>query len=500
MILFDTDSAGKRVGNFWNGIHFHPTDAIEDDWGKRILDEIAEDRAADTVRLYAMLEDIVTRAPDGTLAYDFSLCDRRLDYLTEKGFGLLISFNFMPACMAENAALLSAQAKNRTRYKGKMIITSPPRDYGEWEEVCHVTAEHLLQRYGEEQVSHWYLQCWNEPDISAFFMGDVPNTDAGENLRLREYLRLYAAFAHGVKRVSQRFLIGQSLACELPFLDGFLRTAKETGLPLDFISLHTYGTSVWELNRPGGKRFHAENTVRVYDEYRKVTDAYFPELPVIIDEWGASSQGFCNREECPALLFREDSGFAAYFCKMVAAYLRENARIEKMMICLSGQHEMTVDFSGFRNFFTLHHIRKPIYNAYVLMGKLRERVLLQYTDGPLTALGTVSDDGETAVLALAYAHETFSEPLPPRTETIVFRGFQGEKTVTVWLIDETHTNPYRLALRFGWGDGEYTEEQLAILREEGRLKPFSVRKQDFDREQEVSVTLGSNALCLIEVR
>ena len=46
--------------NFWNHIHFHPTDAIEDDWGRAILDEVAADGVARSVRMYAMLEDIVT--------------------------------------------------------------------------------------------------------------------------------------------------------------------------------------------------------------------------------------------------------------------------------------------------------------------------------------------------------------------------------------------------------------------------------------------------------
>ena len=50
----------KPARNFWNNIHFHPTDAIEDEWGQRILNKFAKDGAAKTVRMYAMIEDIVT--------------------------------------------------------------------------------------------------------------------------------------------------------------------------------------------------------------------------------------------------------------------------------------------------------------------------------------------------------------------------------------------------------------------------------------------------------
>ena len=35
------DGKGEQIHNFWNNIHFHPTDAIEDDWGRLILDQVS---------------------------------------------------------------------------------------------------------------------------------------------------------------------------------------------------------------------------------------------------------------------------------------------------------------------------------------------------------------------------------------------------------------------------------------------------------------------------
>ena len=79
----------KYQKNFWNNCIFHPTDAIEDSWGKRILDRISEDKAIDTVRIYNMFEDIVYIDGNGKIAYDFRVNDLRLDYLVEKGFDVL---------------------------------------------------------------------------------------------------------------------------------------------------------------------------------------------------------------------------------------------------------------------------------------------------------------------------------------------------------------------------------------------------------------------------
>ena len=58
--------ARKQI-NFWNHIHFHPTDAIEDRWGQRILGRIERDHAAKMIRMHTMFEDMVTRGADGAL-------------------------------------------------------------------------------------------------------------------------------------------------------------------------------------------------------------------------------------------------------------------------------------------------------------------------------------------------------------------------------------------------------------------------------------------------
>jgi len=60
-LLIDAASPAEKLPNFWNNLHFHPTDAVEDLWGKTFLDRISADRSAQYVRLYTMFEDIVSR-------------------------------------------------------------------------------------------------------------------------------------------------------------------------------------------------------------------------------------------------------------------------------------------------------------------------------------------------------------------------------------------------------------------------------------------------------
>jgi hypothetical protein len=45
------DRTVKKQKDFWNACVFHPTDAVEDPWGRRILDRMAKDGAVKTVRI-----------------------------------------------------------------------------------------------------------------------------------------------------------------------------------------------------------------------------------------------------------------------------------------------------------------------------------------------------------------------------------------------------------------------------------------------------------------
>ena len=447
----------RKQENFWNGCVFHPTDAVEDSWGKRILDRMATDKAVKMVRIYTMFEDIVYLDEKDQLQYDFRVNDLRLDYLVEKGYDMMLAYAAVPDCISIPGAK-SSVSKNKTRYKGKMFNTMPPKDYSLWEEVCYEYTKHIVERYGIETVSRWHLHCFNEPDLSAFFLADADKKDW--QTRLDAYCPLYEHFTRGILRVSEKLCIGgPALAGNPDFLNGFLAFIREKQLRLDYIALHHYGTSPVRLNS-GEEQLRAENNLRKHASYMDVIRAQgFGDTEVVVDEWGAASAGFYNREECPLLMFRETEVYAAYFTKLIYQYLHSDMIPAKLMICLSGQHEMVEDFSGFRNFFTLNFIAKPIYNAFILAGRLGEKLLeADWENETVSVIPTKTEKGYAVLLS--YSDETFTEDLPALEETVTL---PEAKELTVWCIDKTTTNPYRLY--------EAGVTDVARLRQEGQLQP-----------------------------
>lgn len=484
----------RQTQKFWNHCLFHPTDAVEDPWGKRILDRMAEDKAIDTVRIYAMLEDIVYLDEEGNLQYDFRINDLRLDYLVEKGYDLIIAYAAVPDCIAQSTEFKRASAFNATRYKGKMWNTAPPADASVWEEVCYTYTKHIVERYGVEKVSKWHLHCFNEPDIPSFFMSQLPS--GHEEERSEAYCKMYAAFVRGLSRVSEKLTMGGPALANKPlFLDYFLQYVRENDLRLDYIALHNYGTSPKAL-REKTANITVQNNIDRHEGYMDVIRKNgFENTEIVIDEWGVATRGFANRLESPELMFRETEVFSAYYGKLIRRFLDTGYDISKLVICLSGQHEMTEDFTGFRNFFTLNFIAKPIYNAHILASRLgTDLVAAQTENNDIAVIPTKVDDGYAVMLS--YASENF-EGVPQMDEELAFEEDITGKQVTVWCIDRDTTNPYRLFEKMGSPEQPDTA-QIKALREEGKLKPVAQYVAQSNALQPIALT--SNCLYLITVK
>ena len=486
-----SDAVVKKQENFWNGCLFHPTDAIEDPWGKRILDRMAADGSIHTVRIYTMFEDILYLDEHGALQYDFRVSDLRLDYMIEKGYNLLLAYGGMPDCIARTTQNKTSVSFNKTRYKGKMWNSAPPKDYALWEEVCYQYTKHIVERYGLERVSQWHMQCFNEADIPWFFMSELPPEAHQE--RLVEYCKLYEAFERGIRKVSDDILIGgPALATFHEFLGGWLDHVREKQLKLDFISVHNYGMEPPQFYE--NKKIAVSNNVQNHLKHlATIKEHGFENTPIIIDEWGMASGGFVNRSVCAELMRRETEVFSAYFAKLIHHFIYHKFNVKQMLICLSGQHEMTEDFTGFRNFFTLNFIAKPIYNAYILASKLKGYLLDAAVDNENVFMVPTKDEKDNYAVLLTYASEHLEEDIPTIEETVTFETSIKDKQVTMWCIDKKTTNPCRLHEKLGIE--QPTEEQIRLLQEEGRLKPVFVGTG----VDEIKLELSPNATYLITV-
>ena len=482
------DQKDKDLKNFWNHIVFHPTDAIEDEWGQQILEMCHKDGAAQTVRLYTMFEEMVTLDEQGQMHFDFSKNDYRLDYLVSKGFDILLSYAFVPGFLTDDADFY------KPRYKGNKLHIGKVVDYERWEEICRVYTQHIVDRYGEEQVAKWHLNCYNEPDSGNFFYKKCPDMDT----KIAEFCKIYDGFEAGITSVSKKLCLGGPALAQSPrsfeFLAGLLHHIKETGRRIDFVNFHNYGAGPNMMHQLVLK--YAQNITRV------VKACGFEGLPLWCGEWGATGEGYKDIFKAPGNAFRDNEIFAAYFVKLLTYWDEQGAPFEKMLLCLSGQHDNEKDFLGYRSFVTKNGYPKPIYNAFVLAARLgTEKLCFFNADKTIggervSIMPTKHPDGHMSIL-LAFGDDDLQKVFEPCRLTLELAGLDKTCRVEGYRIDANHANAITKYRELGCPD-EPTEEQKAAIVEFAKLKAEDLGVVT-PEDSAVKVNMISNTTLLLEI-
>ena len=145
------------------------------------------------VRFHAILHDevgVYNEDEHGNPVYNFAYVDQIYDGLLKLGVRPFVEISFMPKKLAFNP-----DALHPFWYKQNV---SPPKSMEGWDALMTHFAQHLVDRYGIDEVSQWYFEVWNEPNID--FWGGIP--------RKKSYFDLYAHTARALKAVSPRLRVG----------------------------------------------------------------------------------------------------------------------------------------------------------------------------------------------------------------------------------------------------------------------------------------------------
>ncbi len=223
------------------------------------------------------------RFPDGTehVSYNFTYLDRVMDYYIANGLKPFLELGFMPEKMASGTQTIFY-------WKGN---TTPPADHEKWAELIRVTLRHLADRYGEEEVSTWPCEVWNEPNLPGFW----------EHADEDKYHELYAASVRAVKETLPKMRVGGPAICggatSLDWVRNFLTYCRDNQLPVDFLTRHAYMGENPE--RRGRYLYHTMRTVEsIAEEMQATRDIIdsFPEyagMEMHITEFNTSYHPFC---------------------------------------------------------------------------------------------------------------------------------------------------------------------------------------------------------------
>ena len=139
------------------------------------------------VRFHAIFHDevgVYNEDEHGNPVYNFAYVDEIYDGLLKNGVRPVVEISFMPKKLAFNPDDL-----HPFWYKQNV---SPPKSYERWDDLITHFAQHLVDRYGIDEVAQWYFEVWNEPNID--FWNGIP--------RQKSYFALYDHTARDLKAVN----------------------------------------------------------------------------------------------------------------------------------------------------------------------------------------------------------------------------------------------------------------------------------------------------------
>ncbi len=431
--------------------------------------------------------NVYTLDANGKPVYDFTITDQTFDEYKRAGVRPMVELGFMPKDLA---ATVPGVDVYQVHYPANVVAgasNNPPKDYAAWGELIRRYTEHLVERYGKEQVSTWYFEVWNEPDI-----GYWHGTPA-------EYYKLYDYAVAGVRAALPNALVGGPASTgpgsqkSAAFLDNFLQhclndksAADGKPVPLDFISFHPKGSPTVV---DGHVRMGLAGELKASEAGFKIVAKYpqYIHLPIILSEADPEGCAACSMKVNPANAYRNGPLYATYTAAAIKALfdLQDRSNVNLIgMLSWSFEFEGKDYFEGFRTLAT-NGIDKPVLNVFRMAALMSgERVKTSSTgEVPLDdILATgVRQTPDVDSIATKAQHEAavmlwnyHDDDLPAEGSTVqvTIAGIPaGVKKVLLqhYRIDDTHSNSYSAWKAMG-SPQTPTPEQYARLKAAGQLE------------------------------
>ena len=411
--------------------------------------------------------------------YNFSYVDQIYDALLSHGVRPFVELDFMPKALA-------ADPHMRQSFWYHPIV-SPPRSYAAWDRMIRAFARHLIARYGIDEVSTWYFEVWNEPNLD--FWGGVP--------KQQTYFRLYDHTARALKEVNPRLRVGGPATAQAAWVSQFLAHVHRVGAPIDFVSTHVYANdtaeNVFGVHEKVPRRAMVCLAARKVKE--EIARSPYPHLSLILSEYNASYSNEPDVTDTP------------YMGPWLATTIARCDGLVKMMsywtfsdVFDEGGVIRKPFYGGF-GLIAEDDIPKAAFNAFAILHKLGD---IRLDPAARSALVTRTARGDLAIALWYYSPPdgTGARYTPPpasrpsRIFDIRIQGISPSARGELWRVDDRHSNVLQTFDAMGrprWP----TPAQITELRAAGRLAPA---RQLTLSDGEVKVVVPQHGLAVLLLR
>lgn len=425
------------------------------------------------VRMHGLFHDdmfVYFRKPDGKVVYNWQYIDELYDRMLAIGVKPFVELGFFPKDMA------AENSKTQMWWKGYVSVDR--NNFGKWHDLIKAFTQHIVDRYGINEVLTWYFEVWNESNLTGtggFFHGTKS-----------DYFRLYKEAVTAIKSIDERLKVGGPATSNFiadhrhdgeildhsqsrfytqeeinkqqwkgVWIEDFLHYCEKENLPVDFISTHPYPTD-YALDPETGRGKGAIRYVHSLKDdiqwlRQQLADSKYPEAEIHLTEWstGPNSRDRMHDILPPAAYIIKTNLDCIGLANSLMYWTFTDVFEEK-----GGGEEI---FHGGFGMINFQGLVKPSFHAYRMLNQLGDEKI--YYKDPLF-ISRSSKTGKLSAIAFNYPKE-YEQTVPSmqnftnymnassKTLDIVLEGLNPNACFEIEVLDKMHGNVYDAYLNMG---------------------------------------------------
>lgn len=461
------------------------------------------------VRMHGLFCDdmfVYFQKPDGRAVYNWQYVDEVYDRMLALGVKPFVELAFFPKDIA------APDSKTQMWYRGNVSVDR--NNFGKWHDLVKAFTQHVVDRYGINEVLTWYFEVWNEPNLTGtggFFHGTKS-----------DYFRLYKESANAVKSVDSRLKIGGPATSNFIadgrhdgeildhaksrfyaqseinkqqwkgiWIEEFLRYCERENLPVDFISTHPYPTD-YALDPESGRSKDAIRYVHSLKDditwlRKQIANSKYPDAEIHLTEWSTSPNSRDRMHDIlpPAAYIIKTNLDCIGMANSLMYWTFTDVFEEKG----GGGEEI---FHGGFGMINFQGLVKPSFHAYRMLHQLGDEKIF-YQDPVFVSRS--SQTGKVSALAFNYPAE-YEEAVPSAKNfhnymdatvkklDLVLEGLKPGAVFEIETLDKENGNVYDDYREMG-APHSPSRQEIAVLKE----KAWSTVKETVKADREGKLIL-----------
>lgn len=325
---------------------------------KKMLEEIQNDIGFKYIRFNGLLSDdmsLYKRTLEGEEIISFVYIDEVFDYIRSLKLKPFLHFSFMPNDLAYNP--------NKKVYEAGYIM-SKPKNLNDWINLVLNVVNHMINRYGLDEVILWPISIWSSPDSISFGFDDK-----------LDFFEFYRRTYKAIKNISSKLMVGSPDL--LPFSNDayewdkeFLSYCLDNNCYPDFLNVHYY-MNVFDLNdckkRVERLNKDPDSLSKFIDKIKSQT--FYRNEKINLTEWSLTTS---HRN-----LLNDTIFISAFLVKNILQNMDRLESFTKWSLTdLTNQTQLPDQmYHGGLGLFTYNGVKKAGYNAIKLLSKLCNTVV-----------------------------------------------------------------------------------------------------------------------------